>query len=78
MNNATDLPINEQKLIFETVLMLATALELLADHCQTNPIDLQKGLSKAAKERISEISEDHIREGVKDFFDINVNQIDEQ
>jgi hypothetical protein len=78
MNNASNLPIKQQELIFETVLMLATALELLSDHRQTTPIELQKRLSKAARERISELSENHIREGVKEFFDVNVNQSDEQ
>jgi hypothetical protein len=78
MNNASDLSIEQQKLIFETVLMLVTALELLANHCQTSPIRLQKRLSWTAKERISEFSENYIREAVKEFFDVNVNQSDER
>ena len=75
MENMTDLPIEQQRLIFEVVILAASTLEAIALSLKIDRNILHQAQSKIAEEHISRLSEEEIRQGVKDFFDANIGKI---
>lgn len=71
MSDATDLPIEQQKLIFEVVLSFASALEALSELQHVDHAFLDQQLSALVKEKISQITDEEITQGVKEFFEAN-------
>ena len=75
MENMTDLPIEQQRLIFEVVILAASTLEAIALSLKIDRNILHQAQSKIAEKHISRLSEEEIRQGVKDFFDANIGKI---
>lgn len=74
MTDVSNLSIAQQKLIFETVLMLTVALQTIGEETKVDSQVLQQKLSNLVKNKMMEMSDEQIRQGVKEFFEANANR----
>lgn len=74
MIDVSNLSIAEQKLIIETTLMLTVALQALGQESQTDSQVLEEKLRDLVNKKLSKMSDEDIRQNVKQFFHVNANR----
>lgn len=74
MIDVSNLSIAQQKLILETALMLTVALQALGQESQTDSQVLEEKLRDLVNKKLSKMSDEDIRQNVKQFFHVNANR----
>lgn len=76
MTDVTDLPFEQQHFILEVVTFATIAAKAVSQTTQTSPEVVHEGIAREAKALVSSLSQEQVKQKVKNFIDANAERLD--